>query len=108
MTYDAAVSNAGPSSSLIEQMSGASDMYVESTNDNEMLRAPNTQVALMRRSFNVQMTETEEEELVKVGSPDTDMSLTAAEVVTGANETVITSGRLQRVSETETVALAAA
>ena len=54
------------------------------------------------------MTETEEEELVKVGSPDTDMSLTAAEVVTGANEIVITSGRLQTVSETETVALAAA
>jgi len=49
-----------------------------------------------------------EEELPNDGNPETEMSLTAAAVVTGCIERVITSGRLHMISDTAMDALAGA
>jgi hypothetical protein len=65
-------------------------------------------VALTARSCKAQIANNGSEEAVNEGSPEIEMSLTAAAVVTGSIEIVSTNGRLQAALDALTCALPSA
>ncbi len=102
------VLDAGPRSLPITHINGAPTTYNGFNSDKDRLVALNVPEAITTCWCKVQLTETIEEEFPNVGSPVTEISLTAAAVVTGCIDRVTTSGRLHMVSDDEMDALALA